>query len=113
MHLLSAVTEEDKLWHGEDAPDGGEESNRERRAAQASVTELNKAEQEALVRHHGIHASCTQCLVYTPGYALTQMTLLMSPTVVYFFKGEAGDICYASHKNVLSVHRGASSMKSS
>ena len=42
------MTEEDKLWE-EDSANVNEETNRERRAAQAAITELNRANEEAMV----------------------------------------------------------------
>lgn len=47
-HHDVVVTEEDKLWE-EDSATPADESNRERKAAQAAITELNRANEEALV----------------------------------------------------------------
>ncbi len=44
----TAVTEEDRVWE-EGSANVNEETNRDRRAAQAAITELNRANEEALV----------------------------------------------------------------
>ena len=44
------MTEDDLTWEGGETADGTEEdSHRERRAAQAAITEINRAKEEALV----------------------------------------------------------------